>query len=129
MGKPAGLEKSSHTNPEIVESFYTQNSIELMYNNIISVEQVFFSTEITSISEYVKSILKNDDLNIRIQENINSSKQLLSSISSSLNIAVDTDKATLKNIHEKLSELLVLLHTDVRSALSIIITGTDNDGD
>ncbi|WP_435262511.1 imelysin family protein [Tenacibaculum sp. nBUS_03] len=131
IGKPSGLEKSSHTNPEIVESFYAENSLDLIYSNISSVEEIFFSDKITSISSYIKSITKSDDLNNRIKNKINIAKETIGLIKTPLKEAVntDTDKVNVAKLHVTLKELLVLLHTDVRSVLSIIITGTDNDGD
>ncbi len=129
VGKPGGLEKSSHTNPEIVENFYTGNSLNLIYNNITSVEEILFSDKITSVSTYIKSITKNDDLNNQIKNKIKTIKETIKSIKQPLKEAVNTDKTNIKKLHVNLKELLVLFHTDVRSILSIIITGTDNDGD
>lgn len=129
VGKPGGLEKSQHTNPEIVENFYAANSLQLVYNNLESVEEVFFSAKITNISEYIKSITKNDELNNKIQQKITTAKNLIKSINIPLKKAVDQDKENVKKLHTTLEELLVLLHNDARSVLSIIITGTDNDGD
>ncbi len=129
IGKPAGLEKSNHINAEIVENFYANNSLDLVYNNLVSLEEVFFRTDITSISEYVKSITKNDELNTTIQTTINTAKSTIKLINNPLKVAITEDKANVEKLHNTLKELLVLLHTDVRSNLSIIITGTDTDGD
>lgn len=129
IGKPAGLEKSTHTNSKIVESFYAQNSLQLIYNNIISVEEIFFSDDITSISEYIKSVTKNDALNDQIKSKITAIKKLILAIKIPLKDAVNSDKANIKKLHDNLQELIILMHNDVRSILSLIITGTDNDGD
>ncbi|WP_193706577.1 imelysin family protein [Tenacibaculum piscium] len=130
VGKPAGLESSSHVHPEIVENYYTGNSLDLIYENILSVEELFFSKKITSIADYIKSVTKNDTLNNTISAKIQEIKSILKNdIKQPLKEAVTTDKKNVKRLHTALKELLILLHNDVRSSLSIIITGTDNDGD
>lgn len=129
IGKPGGLEKSPHTNPEIVENYYAENSLELVYQNLLSVEEVFFSKEITSISKYIESKTKNNDLNTKVQQRINAVKTAIKAVTSPLKTAVNTEKDNVKAVHTAFKELLMVLHTEVRSTLGIIITGTDNDGD
>lgn len=130
VGKPAGLERSSHVNNEIVENYYTGNSKELIYENILAIEELFFSKDITSISDYIKSVTKNNELNTAILTKINDIKNIITNdIKTPLKDAVSDDKENVKKLYNSLKELLVLLHNDVRSTLSIIITGTDNDGD
>lgn len=129
IGKPAGLEKSEHTNAEIVENFYASNSLDLVYNNLVSVEEIFFSTDIVSIASFIKSITKDDVLNDKILATFNTAKNTIKEIQNPLKEAIEKDTEKLIKLHNTLKELLVLMHNDVRSNLSLIITGTDTDGD
>ena len=62
-------------------------------------------------------------------EKINAVKVSVTNITTPLKIAVDSEPEKVQQLHSDLNALLILLHNDVRSTLSIIITGTDNDGD
>lgn len=129
IGKPAGLEKSSHTNPEIVESFYSGNSLELIKSNLESVEELFFSGNIVNISSYITKATKSDVIANKLKTQIKTCFTILNSIQNPLKTAVKTEKEKVKKLHKAFSDLSITVNTDIRSALSIIITGTDNDGD
>lgn len=129
IGKPAGLEKSSHTNPEIVEAFYSKQSLALIKSNLESIEELFFSDKITNIASYIESISKNKDITNKLKTQINTCYSIIDSIQVPLKTAVDSEKDKVKNLHKAYANLLAIMNADIRSALSIIITGTDNDGD
>ncbi|NQX85419.1 MAG: imelysin family protein [Flavobacteriaceae bacterium] len=129
VGKPGGLENSNFTNPEIVENYYTGNSLDLILKNLESIEDVFFNDDITSISDYINFIAKNDTLSNNLQTKITNAKLSVTAINTPLKLAVETQPVKVKKLHDDLNEVLVLMHNDIRSILSIIITGTDNDGD
>ena len=129
IGKPAGLEKSSITNPEIVQAPYSDQSLALLLRSIEIVEEVFFSTSNTNIADYIFFISKDDGLSNDIQIAVNEVKEAIDAIPVPLSEAVDGNAAEVENLHTKLTNLGVLISVDARSILSIIITSTDNDGD
>lgn len=129
IGKPAGLEKSPNTNPDIVQAPFSDLSLELLSESIEMVEEVFFSNSNTNISDYIFFILDDNGLNTDIATKINEVKLAIEAIPVPLEEAVDSNPTEVATLHAKLAELGVLISVDVRSVLSIIITSTDNDGD
>ena len=92
-------------------------------------EAVYFAAEGLGISDYVFSIIRNDELNTAVQTKINEIYQAIDAIPVSLFEAITSNPNEVGELHQKLEELGVLFSVDVRSVLSIIITSTDNDGD
>lgn len=129
IGKPAGLESSPHTNPEIVEAFYSGQSLALIKSNLQSIEELFFSNKITNIASYIESITKNKEITSKLRTQLDECFRILATINVPLKVAVNTEKDKLKKLHKAYSNLLVIMNSDIRSVLSIVITGTDNDGD
>lgn len=129
VGKPAGLENSQNTNPELAQAYFSESSLDILRANIESVEAVYFASEGVDISDYVFLIIRNDELNTAIQTKINEIYAAIDAIPVSLFEAITTNPNEVGVLHEKLEELGILFSVDVRSVLSIIITSTDNDGD
>ncbi|WP_299437452.1 imelysin family protein [uncultured Aquimarina sp.] len=129
IGKPAGLENSENTNPELTQAYFSNSSLEILRENIQSVERVYFKTNGLGISDYVFSVIKNNELNNAIKNKIDEIYESIDGIPVSLFEAITTNPNEVEVLHKKLDELGILFSVDVRSVLSIIITSTDNDGD
>lgn len=129
IGKPAGLENSSNTDPEITQAFYSHSSLAILRRNILSVKNVYFKTNGLGISDYVQALLNDDVLNTAIDIKITEVIAAIDAIPTNLFDAITENKDEVKILHEKIGELKVLFGVDVQSVLSITITSTDNDGD
>ena len=129
LGKPAGLENSYNTRPKEIQAPYSKLSVDLMIENIKSVEKVIFNPKKLGLSDNIKSITKNEKLNEKLKSQIKKTISALEDIDTPLETAIENDKETIKKAYDELKILDILLSTDVRSILSIIITSTDNDGD
>ncbi|WP_158849815.1 imelysin family protein [Algibacter sp. L1A34] len=129
IGKPAGLENSENTNPEISQAYFSHTSLKILENNIKSIEAVYFNPNGLGISDYVYATVDNEDLNNAIETKIAEVYAAIDGIPTNFYTAISSNPIEVKTLHEKLNELGVLFSVDVRSILSIIITTTDNDGD
>ena len=129
VGKPAGLENSQNTNPESVQAYFSESSLDILRSNIESVERVYFAPQGLGISDYVFSVIRNNELNDQMQSKINEVYEAIDTIPVSLFQAITDNPNEVAVLHQKLEELGILFSVDVRSILSIIITTTDNDGD
>lgn len=129
IGKPAGLENSSAVNTGKIEARFSKESLTLIKENINTVYSVFFSDDIISVSDKIEFITKNDKLNIAIKNQFDKVDKAIKAIDTPLFSAIDNDKNKVKTLYEELKRLEILFTTDVKSALSLIITGTDGDGD
>lgn len=129
VGKPAGLEKSNHTNTEILQAFYSETSINLLEKNIKSVENTLFKNGITTIGDKISFITKNEKLNNKLKGQFKNIYTAMDAIKPSLKTAITNDIEKVKKLHSELKKLEILFIVDIRSTLSLIVTGTDGDGD
>ncbi|WP_298423672.1 imelysin family protein [uncultured Kordia sp.] len=129
IGKPAGLENSQNTNPELTQAYFSNTSLAILMKNIESVEEVYFNTQGLSIANYVSHVADNEILNTAVQTKINEVKTAINTIQIPLFDAITSNHDQVTTLYEKLNELGILFSVDVRSVLSITITSTDNDGD
>jgi|GEM_PF-2609940 len=129
IGKPAGLENSQNTNPDLVQARYSGYSLSILRENINSLESVYFNDSGLGISDYVFAITNNQELNELVQGKINEVKTAIDLIPTSLAEAINTNPQLVSTLHSKLNDLRIIFAVDLRSTLSIIITVTDNDGD
>ncbi|MEM6722127.1 MAG: imelysin family protein [Bacteroidota bacterium] len=129
IGKPAGLENSQNTNPEIAQAHLSQTSLAILKSNIESIEAVYFNAQGLGISDYVSHIATNEKLNTAVQAKINEIYAAIDALPGSLFSAITQNPTAVQTLHEKLNDLRILFSVDIRSILSITITSTDNDGD
>lgn len=129
IGKPAGLENSSNTDPEITQAFYSNTSLEILRRNILSIKNVYFKTNGLGISDYVYAIAENNTVNNAIDNKITNVIAAIDVIPTNLFDAITDNHDDVTTLHEQLEDLRVLFGVDVQSILSITITSTDNDGD
>ena len=90
---------------------------------------VYFNTEGVGIDDYTYHVIKNNDLNLAIQNKINDVQNAIDAIPVPLFDAITSHPNQVETLHTELDALGILLSVDVRSILSVIITSTDNDGD
>jgi hypothetical protein len=129
IGKTAGLENSDIINLNELQAPYKGYTKELIIHNIKIAKQVFFNENGLAISDNIKAITGNSELNDLLRVKFDAAITSLEKLDGSLAEAIETNPEKIKSIHEQLNEIMVLLAVDVRSILSIIITATDNDGD
>lgn len=129
IGKPAGLENSPATNTEKIEARFSKQSLVIIKENINTVYNVFFDKNIISISDKIEFITKNDELNTALKNQFDKVFQAINNFDTPLFNAINNEKSKVKKLYEELKRLEVLFTTDVRSTLSLIVTGTDGDGD
>lgn len=129
IGKPAGLENSSVTNAELTQAHFSNNSLSLLKSSIKSIENAYFNADGIGIDDYVLSLTKTDDLNNVVEQKIAAVYNAIDAISTNLVIAIENEPQLVSTLHSKLNDLRIVFGVDMRSALSIVITSTDNDGD
>lgn len=129
IGKPAGLENSPATNTGKIEARFSKESLTLIKENINTVYKVFFNDNIISIADKIEFITKNKTLNTSLQNQFDKINQAISTIENPLFNAINNDKEDIRTLYNELKKLEILFTTDVSSTLSLIVTGTDGDGD
>lgn len=116
----------------LTESPYNDISIQLIQSNLKALKTSFngdFQNSNTSygFDDYLNA-LDREDLTMAINNKIDDAFSAASKITS-LNNIVSNNSDEANNLVSIITELLVLFKVDVSSALDIIVTFTDNDGD
>tara|TARA_B110000014_G_scaffold163062_1_gene115028 strand:- start:48 stop:1130 length:1083 start_codon:yes stop_codon:yes gene_type:complete len=129
IGKSAGLENSDNVNFDELQARYSGFSKELIIKNLEISKEVFFNEQGLGLSDNIIAVTGDEVLNNILKTKFNTAINSLKNLNGSLAQAITNSPDDVRIIHEQLQEIIVLLAIDVRSALSIIITSTDNDGD
>ncbi len=129
LGKPAGFIKTGGVNSEILQAYYSAMSLELIKANVKSVREVFFKSNSVNIANKIDFITKDTILSDRLNTQFDLILNAIASINDPLVTSLETEKDKVRVVFDELVKLEILFTADVRSALSLIITGTDGDGD
>lgn len=138
LGLPLGIRSiQNEPIPGAVEAYYSGISLELMQANLRSVEASFKGqangSDGPGLDDYLDAIYQagniQDDLSSDILHQLNTAQQAVANINSPLSEAVVNDAPTARLAYDELQDLVVLLKTDMPSALGVLISYIDNDGD
>lgn len=138
LGLPLGIRSiQNEPIPRAVEAYYSGISLNLMQANLRSVEASFKGqangNDGPGLDDYLDAIYQagniQDDLSSEILHQLNTAQQALARINDPLSEAVVNDTQTARKAYDELQNLVVLLKTDMPSALGVLISYIDNDGD
>lgn len=137
IGIPLGKQTLDMTLPNKVEAFYSGISNELAIENLKSIRNIFTCTDHHDIGyigleenlDQVDATYQNDLLSKAIKNQFDRCIDKLESIDLPLSEAVDTQNELVNQAYLEIQKQVVLIKTDLPSALSVMITYQDNDGD
>jgi uncharacterized protein len=137
VGIPLGKQTLGIAMPEKVEAFYSGNSLILLKEKVNALEGIYLGRSQSGINgtglddylTYLNSQYAGGSLNAAIQTKFVELKALVDAIPETLSNSVISSAASVDLAYQKFQELLVLLKTDMPSALSVYITYVDGDGD
>ena len=129
IGIPAGVRTLGVALPEKTEAYYKNDiSIQLALENLTSLKTLFN----LGLSDYLNALdAKHGEqsLSMVINDKFDNAEQLLLVTSEPLSESAKMDNKTVMSAYTALQELIVLLKADLSSAMGILITYQDNDGD
>jgi predicted lipoprotein len=135
LGIPLGKKTMGDALPEMVEGYYSGISKELILLNINSIKNIFagnVNDQIlgTGLDEYLKAVsAKNNgvDLDLKIFEQLTNAKNAVEALPSNLSDAIVNQPSLVETAYTEVQRCIT--KTDMPSALGIMITYQDNDGD
>ncbi len=134
LGIPVGLRSLGIPNPDRVEGLYTPNSVEFLVRNLNAYKNLFTGTSsgdglLDYLDEIEAKTIDNENMSANILAQLDACIVAAELIQEPLYIeVVDNPEQTNATIAE-LQRLLVLIKTEMVSAIGISITYQDNDGD
>jgi len=133
LGAPAGALSGSGPRPDLVESLFAGNSMEMIRANLDAIELVFTGGTGTGFDDYLSAYPRRTDgsepLHEIIKLQLEKCREEADFISIPLEEAVNTQAFQVEQLITDLTLLNAYLKTDMMSRLNLVITFTDNDGD
>lgn len=134
IGIPLGVRSLGTPIPSKTEAFYSKYSLVLFKESIQQLKQYFNGESSSNIGldDYLNH-LNDNNRTARLSTRINSQFDIIiqkaNLITNPISIAVISEQANVQKLYDELQKIIVLLKVDLSSALSILITYQDNDGD
>jgi predicted lipoprotein len=137
VGIPLGKKTMGAILPEMTEAYYSGISKELILLNIESIQNNFngnVTSTITGVGldDYLDAVNAQHNgvnLSIKINEQLNIAKQKVSALPANLSDAIRTNPTAVEEAYNEIQKAIIYMKTDMPSALGIMITYQDNDGD
>ncbi len=134
IGIPLGKKTLGQVQPTFTQGYYSKLSYDLCLEHLNRVELNFTggSGSALGLDDYLDFLgAKHDDENLsdKIKAQINLCQTKLQAINSPISQAVVNNSTLVDEFYTEAVALVVLLKTDMPSALSVLITYQDNDGD
>lgn len=137
VGIPLGKKSLGEILPEKVEAYYSGISSELAMLNVKAIEDVYLGramngTDGIGLDEYLIHLNaqhNGNSLSNAIKNQFTSIKNSLTAVPDPLSATVQNNKPVVEAAYNELQKMVVLLKSDMPSALGVLITYQDNDGD
>ncbi|MGB1247413.1 MAG: imelysin family protein [Chitinophagales bacterium] len=128
IGIPLGVRSLGTPQADKTEAFYSGNSIALAKESIAQLKELYLGKTGLGLDDNLRA-LKRDDLAQNIEAKFDEITATLNQIDGVLSDAVINDQADVQVAYNKMQQMIVLLKVDLSSALGVLITYQDNDGD
>jgi uncharacterized protein len=118
--------------PDKVEAYYSGISSTLLLKDLTTLQTVYTGGQGQGLDDYVVAMdakYNDGSLNDAIIAQFSAAIAKVQAIPDPLSATINSNPAIVKSAYTELQKLLVLLKTDLPSALGVQITFVDNDGD
>lgn len=135
IGIPLGKRSQGVIIPRNVEAFYSSQSIPLLREHVSGMKDFYLgkagSQDGKGFYEFLQEIKAGEDerLALRILDQLDLILNRLDQVPSPLSETIRTNPAPVEAAHIELQKLVILIKTEFSSALGVLITYQDNDGD
>ncbi|MCC6601384.1 MAG: imelysin family protein [Crocinitomicaceae bacterium] len=137
IGIPLGKKSMGVPLPDKCEALYSKQSLLLAQEHLKSVENIFLGRDKNGnngigFDDYLENIdaqYSSGSLSTAIKYRFETAKTKLAAITGTLDDAVINNPGPVDQAYAELQQLVVLLKVDMPSAMGVLITYQDNDGD
>ncbi|QDH80557.1 imelysin family protein [Echinicola soli] len=132
IGVPLGKRSQGTPIPRNVEAYYSGKSISLATENLKGVINFFKGGNGEGLHDYLKSLdTKHNDRLLAdvVLDQFETAEKKVTAIPSPLTEAVTSNTEPVDAAHKELQKAVILIKVDMASALGVLITYQDNDGD
>ncbi len=136
LGIPLGKKSLGETKPKNVEAYYSGESLDLIITNLNAIEDLFLgrygSKNGVGLDDHLDDVGATRDgqqLSQAIVNQFSNARSKLKNLNGPLSDAIKENKSQVDKAYEEVQKQVVLIKTDMPSALGVRITYQDNDGD
>jgi predicted lipoprotein len=136
IGIPAGIQSMGTPFPTKVQAYYSQISLQLAVAHLQTIQNIYLGVSAQgdglSFDDYLvsaKATYNNGSLSDAIKAQFVTALADLNALSNPLSAQITTNLTAVTSAYTALQQQTVLLKTDMPSALGILITYGDTDGD
>ena len=137
IGIPLGKQTFDTPLPDKVEAPYSNNSVNLALVELGGLERLFLGHNRGGVDGYgmwsaldaLEAQYNSAPLSQAIANQFIATEDAITVIPEPLSLSVVSNRATVEAAYNEIQKLVILLKTDMASAMSILITYTDADGD
>ncbi len=136
LGIPLGKKSLGEPFPKKVEAYHSENSIELMLQNLNSIRNLFLGkygdTNGKGLDDHLDEMdaqRKGEPLSKAILNQFDKAEKAINNVPQPLHLSITENTQKVEQAYEEVQRQVVLLKTDMPSALEVRITYQDNDGD
>ncbi len=136
VGIPLGKRSQGTIIPRNVEAYYSGVSTELVTKNVNGIKNFYLGVNGNSADglgfyDFLKDLEAGNDgkLADRILDQITAAEEKTGIMPSPLSEALDQNPQSIEAAHAELQKLVIIVKTEMPSALGVLITYQDNDGD
>jgi predicted lipoprotein len=130
LKKPLGDSAGGVPQPDQVESPFSGRSLEDLRDNLRGIELLYFGSEergLLSLDAYL--LARGRHLTESFRARLAAAEAALDAIPEPLEVAIESDPGSVRELMARLGELRRLIQVDVINALSLSVGFNDNDGD
>lgn len=138
IGIPLGKKSLGQAFPEKVEGYYSGLSLALALQNARAIQALYLGTDyetgtdVLSLDDYLKTLgaeYNGQPLHEAITQQLAAAIEALEKVPAPLSETIINNPAVVDEAYVEIQKTVVLLKTDMPSALGVLITYQDNDGD
>ncbi len=135
IGIPLGKKSLGEPQPAKVEALYSKHSVMLARLNAEAIQRLYLGKTVAGadglgLDDYLDHVnAQNGQLATAIKERFTATIQKISTLPEPMSETIINDPAMVEAVYDEIQSTLVLLKTDMTSALGVAISYTDNDGD
>lgn len=128
VGIPAGVRSLGVTYPDKVEAYNSAISNTVLKASLVAFQNAFNGQDGLGLDDYLvwaSAATVKDGIQLQLQTAITQTQNLPNVMA----VAVDANASEVKDLYQSLQQGLIMLKVDMPSALSVLITYQDSDGD
>jgi predicted lipoprotein len=137
IGIPLGKKTLGSPLPGKTEAYYSQLSVELILKNINAIQNIYLGRDelgndgqgLDDYLVFLNARYMNGTLSDAIKNQFSLAINKLQQVPAPLSVSVVNNAPVVEAAYVELQKLVVLIKTDMPSAMGILITYQDNDGD